>query len=375
MQMDKKVQLLRLLAGLLRVFPVNPRKAVLTAYNGRHYSCSPKYIAEGLLGTGKFDVRFALREDCNEALPAGIRPVRYRSLAHYYHLMTAKYVVFNSSGFAGYLPYRKSQVILNTWHGGYSFKVIGNDFFTDQRSRELRKLSGDTLTYFLSGSRVATEQHSAAMSIAKEKFLNVGLPRNDILFADHGAMRQKVYAHFGLAPEKRLVLYAPTYRDGPVKAMGDYGLPPIDTGAVVAALNARLGGDFVFMYKAHHDMLPGNIGPDCVNASDYADIQELMCAADVLITDYSSCMADFCLVGKPGFLYAPDLKEYGAAHPLSMDPAEWPYPVAGSNAELVAAIQAYTERGNAEKIRRFLDRIGNCDEGHATEALLRDVFK
>ncbi len=365
-----RVKLLRIILRLFWIFPVKKNKVVLTAYNGRLYTCSPKYIAEGLLKKGNYDILYALRKDSKDTLPYGIKSIQYRSFSHFYHLMTAKFVIFNSGGISGSLPYRKEQIIIQTWHGGYSFKVIGNDFFSDEKSRKNRKLTGSQITYFLSGSKMATEQHSPAMCVAKEKFLNIGLPRNDILFQDNTTIREKVYKQFELNENAKIALYAPTYRDGPVKAMSDYGLEPIDDKAVIKALEDHFGGKYVFMYKAHHDMVPTNIGEECINASEYSDIQELMCAADILITDYSSCMADFALQRRPGFLYTPDLKEYESVHPFSMEPEKWPYQIACSNAELLMNISQYESTAGLAKIEDFFTRIGNCDEGRAVEALL-----
>lgn len=370
--------IIRVLRNLLRVFyifPIKKNKVVLQAYNGRLYTCSPKYISEGLKATGRYEVYYALNADSKDEVPQGMKRLKYRSLAHFYHLMTAGFVVFNSSGITGFLPYRKKQVIIQTWHGGYSFKVIGNDIFSDEQSRRNRKLTGDLITFFLSGSQMATDQHSSAMSVAKQKFLNIGLPRNDVLFQNHTVIKEKVYKRFGLDGDTQIVLYAPTYRDGPVKAMADYGLEAIDDNGVVKALKDRFGGKFVFMYKAHHDMMPTNIGKNCINASDYSDIQELMCVATVIITDYSSCMADFALQRRPGFLFTPDLEEYKSVHPLSMDPQKWPYPTAGSNDELLKNIREYDEKKGLDKIEDFFTRIGNCDEGHAVESLIKIMDK
>ncbi len=362
--------ILRVVLKVFYIFPIKRNKVVLQAYNGRLYTCSPKYIAEGLAKTGRYAVYYALKANSKDTIPAEIAQIKYRSLLHFYHLMTAGFVIFNSSGITGLLPYRKRQIVIQTWHGGYSFKVIGNDFFKDQKSRNNRKLTGDLLTYFLSGSKMATDQHARAMSVSKHKFLNIGLPRNDILFHDHSRIKEKVFLHFGLELHVKLVLYAPTYRDGPVKAMTEYGLEAINDAEVVSVLEERFGGNFVFLYKAHHDMIPTNIGKNCVNASDYSDIQELMCAADVLITDYSSCMADFALQRKPGFLFTPDLIQYESVHPFSMDVACWPYQAAQTNEELLMQIREYDEQTGRNKIEGFLQKIGNCDVGHAMDSLL-----
>lgn len=368
--MGRVFSILKIVLRVFWIFPMNRKKVILTAYNGRQYSCSPKYLAEGLRNTGRYDVYYALRSDSGDKLPDGIKRVRYRSLGHFFHLMTAGFIIFNSGGFSNTLSYRKQQVVINTWHGGYSFKVIGNDIFKDERSIRSRARAGRILTYFLSGSDLATEQYTKAMSVPKEKFLTVGLPRNDILFRDHEEIRRKVFAAFGIEETAKVVLYAPTYRDGPVLSMMDYGFAQIDDEGVVRALEQRFGGKYVFVYKAHHDMVPTNIGENCINASAYSDIQELMCAADVIISDYSSCAADFALQRKIGFLYTPDLKEYQSVHPFSMEPEKWPYQTAEDNDALIGNILAYDEKAGREKLERFLNEIGNRDCGNAVDAVI-----
>lgn len=367
--------ILRFILHIFWIFPIKRNKVVLTAYNGRLYTCSPKYIAEGLIRTGRYEVFYALRNGSIDEVPCGIKRIKYRSISHFYHLLTAKFVIFNSTGISGLLPYRKQQVIINTWHGGYSFKVIGNDIFSDKASRRKREIIGNNLTYFLSGSSMATDQHSSAMSVAKEKFLNIGLPRNDVMFKDHEMIKDKVYNSFGLDHSAKIVLYAPTYRDGPVKSITEYGIQEVDCKGVVEALNNRFGDGFVFMYKAHHDMIPTNLGEGCINASSYSDIQELMCASEVIITDYSSCMADFALQRKPGFLYTPDIKEYESVHPFSMNPQRWPYQVSLTNEELISNIMHYDSKKGLDKIEGFFSLIGNCDEGSATDAIISVMDK
>lgn len=369
--MDIILSILKHVINVFKLCPVKKNRVILTAYNGRQYSCNPKYIAEALLVTKKYEVVYALCSTSRDSLPKDIKRVKYRSLKHFYYLMTSGFVIFNSSGISNLLSYRKEQTIINTWHGGYSFKVIGNDIFKDQKSIKARREGGKILTYFLSGSQLATEQYNIAMSIPIEKFLTIGLPRNDILFEDHTQIRKKIYDKFKIDESSKIVLYAPTYRDGPVMSMLDYGLEKIDDEAVVKALEDRFGGKFVFMYKAHHDMVPTNIGVNCVNASLYSDIQELMCASEVIISDYSSCSADFALQRKIGFLFTPDLKEYETVHPYSMAPEKWPYQTANSNEILINNIISYDEKEGIEKIESFLKEIGNKENGHTTECLLQ----
>ena len=81
-------------------------------------------------------------------------------------------------------------------------------------------------------------------------------------------------------------------------------------------------------------------------------------------------MADFALQKRPGFLYMPDLKDYIAVHPVSMDPEKWPYQTALTNERLIQNILTYDEASGLEKMEDFFSRIGNCEDGHANERLL-----
>ena len=109
--------LFRFLMRIFWVFPIRNNQVVLTSFNGRLFSCNPKYLSLGLLSTGKYKIYFVLKKNVQEVLPEGIIRINYRSLAHYYKLMTSKYIVVNSTGLAAILPYRKTQVLINTWHG------------------------------------------------------------------------------------------------------------------------------------------------------------------------------------------------------------------------------------------------------------------
>ena len=59
---------------------------------------------------------------------------------------------------------------------------------------------------------------------------------------------------------------------------------------------------------------------------NYSDIQELMVSSDALITDYSSCIYDFMLSRKPGFIYATDADKYNNGRGLYYSLTSTPFP-------------------------------------------------
>lgn len=377
MDNDKKnyyiTHILRIITRLFYIVPVKKGRVVITSFNGRQYSCNPKYITEALAQQNSHEVIYALRKGKQFVLPVNIHRVDYRSLTHFYYLMTAQYIIINSSGVTGLLPYRKTQTLINTWHG-VAFKPTGNDAFTGVYQQRLRKISGLNTDIYLSSCENFTAHQSMAQNVALSHFLNIGMPRNDIFFRkseEIEAIKAKVRSYFRIPVDNKVVLYAPTYRDGAVKSLAQSHIDIIAAEDVIQALNDRFGQQFVFLFRAHHDMLPDSVDTKWINASDYPDMQELLCLTDVYITDYSSAMWDYALQYKPGFLFAPDLEQYESTHRFWSPKESWPYPIAKSNAELIQLIERYDSVAQSERIRLFFESMQNYEKGTATTSLLK----
>lgn len=368
-----KIELLRALLRVFWLLPINNKKVVITSYNGRKFSCNPKYLALALLRTDA-KVYFAQRKNYNPELPADIKPIRYRSVSHFIHLMTAKYIVVNSTGITELVPFRSNQVLINTWHGGGYFKAIGNDHFVSTEQKRKRKIAGKNTTFFFASCEKFAEQLPRSMCVKSQNVYRIGLPRNDLFFTEQTAIRDKVYEYFKIEKNIGIVLYAPTYRDGAVKDINESGFLPIDVDGVLSALKKRFQKEYVFMFKAHHNMVPENLSAKCINASFYEDIQELLSAAEVLITDYSSCMWDYCLSRKAGLLYTPDIDNYSKVHSFGTPPSVWPFSICKSNEEIVERILAFDMTENARKIDDYLSYMGSFEDGKSIERIEKEIF-
>lgn len=365
------VDLMRAVARLFYIFPIKKNRVVLTAYNGRQYGCSPKYISLGLLEQdNKYEIYYALDNNAKIPLPKGINRIRYRSLKHIYILMTSKFIIFNSTGFSGMMPFRNTQIVINTWHGGGAFKKTGICSFSRPEDINQRKISGENTTYFISSSKVFGENQKQSMCLSEEKILNIGTPRNDLMFCDHEMVITKVRNYFGISSLCGIILYAPTYRKEQRKAVNDYTFQPIDVQKTLMAAKEKFGKDFVFLFRAHHDMIPDNLAEDCINASQYDDMQELLVASDILITDYSSAMWDFALMKKPGYLYTPDRKEYEESNILGSSIDSWPYKAAETNEELASLIRDFDVADNEIRINHYFEELGSYETGAATMKLI-----
>lgn len=104
-----------------------------------------------------------------------------------------------------------------------------------------------------------------------------------------------------------------------------------------------------------------------VDATLYADVQELFVAADAMITDYSSAIFEYVQTRKPGFLFVPDRKHYNGKLGLEYPLEETPFPIAVSNEELERNIFQFDEENYRVKVARFLKEKGSIDDGYAAK--------
>jgi CDP-glycerol glycerophosphotransferase len=107
--------------------------------------------------------------------------------------------------------------------------------------------------------------------------------------------------------------------------------------------------------------------------SGHPSIEELMLAADVLVTDYSSIMFDFAVLDRPIVIHAPDWDEYRTRRGVYFDlMAEPPGVVTTSEAELVEALRAGEDATRARA--EFRAKFCYLDDGRAAERVVRRVF-
>ena len=87
-----------------------------------------------------------------------------------------------------------------------------------------------------------------------------------------------------------------------------------------------------------------------------------------MISDYSSIMFEPAFVYKPVFLLALDREEYtDEERDLLIDYKTLPFPKADSNAELEQCIMTFHEKKYKEDVRKFLEKYGVHEDGHASE--------
>jgi CDP-glycerol glycerophosphotransferase len=343
------------------------------SFTGRQYSDSPRALHAELVARGLPLEHQWVSVDGQAPLPHTAEPVPLWSKRWYEALATARYIVTNQH-LPEWFRRRDGQVVVQTWHGT-PLKRIGFDIadvqFTDKRY--LEKLAEETPNWsFL----VSPNTFSSPILRRAFRFdgdlLEIGYPRNDALFQDRTEIIERVRAAVGLPPGRRIILYAPTWRDDEHSAGGYRMRLQLDTRAAAELL----GADHVLLVRRHPNVLdeiPGDGDGFVHDVSAYPDMADLLAAADVLITDYSSVMFDFANTGRPILFFTYDLVHYrDELRGFYFDfEAEAPGPLLATSAEVIDAVRdidAISER-YADRYRAFAAKACDLDDGHAAARL------
>ncbi|MGN6598136.1 MAG: CDP-glycerol glycerophosphotransferase family protein [Actinomycetes bacterium] len=362
---------------LAQRLPVRPGTALFESHLGRQYSDSPKYVYEALVRSGApWQVTWSYA-DTTAGFPASARRVRRGSWRWALALATSEVWVDNQ-GWPRWVTKRPEQRYLQTWHGT-PLKTMGFDEPTFKRGSgadraRLRRMA-ERWDWFVAPSRYTEERLTSAFGYTGE-VLRVGYPRNDRLVRHTPGDVRAVRHRLGLPDGKRIVLYAPTFRDAARKAGTPFSLP------LDPAEFARRFPDAILLVRTHYLdewSAPEGLHDSVRDVSGHHDVTDLMLAADVLVTDYSSVMFDWVTTGRPVVFFPYDYDDYvrdqrGTYFDLL---AEAPGPVAMTAPELLdllALPDAELQTRFAARYRDFVDRYTDYETGHASESAVEAVF-
>lgn len=278
----------------------------MESFGGRSGGDNPAAICEDLAA---HDVRAPLWwsvVDGTVPVPSGAVPVVVGSQEWVEALRTSRVIVTNDH-LPDWFSKREGQHLLQTWHGTPIKKLLhdaapGSVSLRYQRLMARQVRQWDLL---LAQNREAEQRLRRALGYSGQ--VRVGeYPRNVRLLGGIEVGR-RVRSDLGIGEEQRVILYAPTWRE---RLRHPEGLAGHSNGqGLRGEVYPAHRTDAVVLMRTHH-MNRVRPGPGLVDVSRYPSIEELMMAADVLVSDYSSIFLDFALTGKPAVVYVPDLEHY-----------------------------------------------------------------
>jgi CDP-glycerol glycerophosphotransferase len=368
-------------------YPLQQRRqlrdsAVFISFKGKSCNDNPLGIAQELRRRGDDREHIWVVNDWSVPVPDGATPVLANTEAYWDALARSRYIISNDDMPARFEK-RPGQLYVQTWHGTLlkriGFDVENPQFISGTKYNE--HLARDVAKWdlALSPNPFSTPHMRRAFRYDGE-ILESGYPRNDVLCSgDTTALAAMVRARLGLPDGKKVVMYAPTWRDNQYYASGRYRF---DFRLDLQEAYRRLGDDYVFLVRGHHQMaddVPDDIRPGfMLNVTAYPDLSELFLVTDALVTDYSSMMCDFAPTGKPMVFYTYDLEDYrDNLRGFNLDfEAEVPGPLLATSAEVVAALgdlDAVAEQYRA-KYEAFVTKFCPLDDGKAGARACDRIF-
>lgn len=363
----------RLLRTIQRVVPtpLKGNRIMLHAENRKGFTCNPKYVLQKLIETmdDACEIIWVSPDpkSCELGNTYGVRVVKEDSKEHKELYLGTKVYITNDS-FPEWAEHKPGQIWINLWHGALSYKHIGLEYLVTRSrySEELFNIANRQPDYYISACHAFTADTAASFGFDEAIFREYGLPRNDIFFGEHEDLKKAVRAKLGIDEGKKVALYAPTFRLG--WKSSTYGL---DFAKLKKSLAQRFGGEWEVLFRNHSFVTGPSRFSATIDVTSYEDMNELMLVADVLLSDYSSCMYDFSLQRKPCFVYAPDADTFiNSDRGLAIPMDEWPYPIARSNDELAKAITSFDETSYKQRLEEHFDSVGAADDGHASERVV-----
>lgn len=224
-----------------------------------------------------------------------------------YHVQTSALVIVDNAYFPVHvMPHRSRTTVLQVWHAAGALKRFGLDAPVLRRPSE-RHFLHRHYDYVVVGGEAARIPYSSALRTPVARVLALGSPRTDLLFdeAAMAAARRRILEAHPELRDRRVVLYAPTFRGAGEAKRAAPGFDPV-------RLRALLPPEYALVLKTHPNLREDATPTDGYDAvlPRTEDVNQVFTVTDVLVTDYSSSIFDWALLRRPLVLLVPDLERY-----------------------------------------------------------------
>lgn len=357
------------------VFPVKDRVIFATArmdtMNGNY-----KYIYDEIKRRNiKIECKFLYRK-ISYGLVGKIKYFLHMMKATFY-LATSTCFLIDDFYFPVYTPksLRKDTKVIQVWHACGAFKKFGysildKDFGANNDYVKYIPIHSNYSHVLVSGKEVK-KHYAAAFNMSEDNIDPIGIPRTDIFFNEDmkKEAKEKVYNKFPELKGKKVVLYAPTFRgNNPSDARTDIDFD------IQKVINVLPEG-YIFATKMH-PYVKNRVKIDSdkfIDLSDYNVINDILIVTDLLITDYSSTVFEFALLGRPMIFFANDLERYEQERDFYYPYEEFvPGPIVSNTEDLIDVLE--NEKWDIKQVEEFRDKFFDYVDGKATERLINQIL-
>lgn len=324
---------------------------------------------------------FEVHEQYIENIRPGKLAYIKRCLRMLEDISDAHYVFLNDAcNVTSCIPLRQETKIFQLWHACGAFKKFGMStaelIFGDNRKTLEKYPNYGNLDYVTVSSPEVIWAYEEAMNLknTKTQVVATGVSRTDVFYDEHflESARQTVYEVCPEARDKKVILYAPTFRGRVAQAESPDCMD-------ISAMKAALGDRYVLLIK-HHPFVkhPPEIPEECrdfaMDVTKKLEIDQLLCVSDVCISDYSSLIFEYSLFERPMLFFAYDLEDYFDWRGFYYDYDELtPGPVVKTTEEVIHYIENLDVMFDREQVHAFREKFMSACDGHATDRIMHLV--
>jgi teichoic acid glycerol-phosphate primase len=371
----------KLLFNFFKLFPIKNKIVFVASFKDNNLYIYRKLNDKQFPG----EVVFLCKESCfhsiKEKTSVPVYVIESGNFVHElkaaYHLMTAKTIIVdNYYGFLSVAKFKKGVECIQIWHAAGAIKNFGLlDPTVEQRPKRAQKRIKKVYQNFhkvVVGSGVFADIFKKAFNVKEEQLLRFGYPRTDFFYNQTAQekKREQFYQKYPQFKNKKIILYAPTYRPNP-----EDNQLKLD----IDQLYKSLKDEYVLFIRLHPSVSISEINyfvyQDFVfDFSNKASINDLIVVSDLLITDYSSIPFEYAILEKPMIFYPYDLEKY------QENPGIWakyedivPGPVAFLTKDILRYIKS--NDFDYEKYRAFKEKWNKYSKGFSSENMVHYLLK
>ena len=294
-------------------FPVNEKLFLFESNLAKQYTGNPRYIYERMLELYP-NYTYVWSYNGDKSIIPGNPIVVKRGSDEFYRYLAQAAVIINNTTFPNWY-HRPETFYFQTWHGTpYKQMHWDRENNTNPHKRSSPHFYAKSTGWnaLLSPNHYSTVKFRSCFKY-KGKILEYGYPANDIFYNDekYESKRREIRKKLNISEDSLVYLYAPTWRDG-----GHIGHSMFKFDLMLDPVKFldSAPDNSLLLIRGHHmsasSEVLGNLEGRAIDVSDWDDAIELMCAADILITDYSSIVFDWYCSKKPVIYFVPDLERY-----------------------------------------------------------------
>ncbi|MDL2211448.1 CDP-glycerol glycerophosphotransferase family protein [Erysipelotrichaceae bacterium OttesenSCG-928-M19] len=374
---------IKIIVKLLKLLPMKKDLVVFESGMGKTGSDNPKALYDVLKVERPELKKVWVSENLIANLDENTIRIERKSLAYYYYLSRAKYWI-NNQNYPYYMIRRKQGIYLQTWHGTplkkmfYDLKKI---YGRDEGYKKRNAQAINQWSHLLSPNSYTTKNYHSAFR-TKAQILELGYPRNDVLYTNNNEdYRNQIKDKIAIRLNKRVILYAPTFRDDQVVGRSKFNQTLMFD---YKKMYDSLGANQVLLIRTHmvvvnELIIPPEYGDRIIDVSDYSNIEDLLLISEALITDYSSVFFDYLNLERPIIFYAYDLDKYQdklRGFYLDYTKDNLPGPIITVENELYDIIKNIDKinEGYASKVKQMKKEYCSNDDGHASKRIIKEIF-